>query len=102
MHLDEPIREQKCIFGCECIGDEQVYIFACKWALVCVCVPIRVYVRMRYGFMLVQGRCIHVGDSPLCDQDYGPIVWSTVQPGREAMATGATSHIVSTVRKQSI
>lgn len=37
MHLDEPIREQKCIFGCECIGDEQVYIFACKWALVCVC-----------------------------------------------------------------
>lgn len=37
MHFDEPIREQKCIFGCECISDKQVYIFACEWALVCVC-----------------------------------------------------------------
>lgn len=37
VHFDEPIREQKCIFGCECISDEQVYIFACEWALVCVC-----------------------------------------------------------------
>lgn len=101
MHLDEPIREQKCIFGCKCISDEQVYIFACEWALVRVC-TYKSICEDEVQIHVVQGRCIHVGDSPLCDQDYGPIVWSTVQPGREAMATGATSHIVSTVRKQSI
>ena len=43
MHIDEPIRGQKCIFGCERISDEQVYVFACEWTLVCVCVCVCTY-----------------------------------------------------------